>query len=246
MASAMRKAVEAGYEARQAGRIARRTYARASSPEEGVAELAGSPSEPGFGLADDGEAARRLPARRPSAADPTVRRRRHARWLTPGTELERALLDELAAQWRAGWHGGGFEALLHAGRLLRGPGRDRAAGRGRGARPPCARAAARVPGPARSRRRRRRSGAARTPASPGARSGTQRGDIGTLLPATDRPVALHGLHYVELSDGLVRRARGFFDLYDATTQLGLLPSRGGLGETALLMLRGFGLRRRPT
>ena len=39
MASAMRKAVEAGYEARRAGRIPRRLYAEASSPVEGVAEL---------------------------------------------------------------------------------------------------------------------------------------------------------------------------------------------------------------
>jgi thiazole synthase len=39
MARAMRKAVEAGYEARRAGRIPRRSYARASSPEEGIAEL---------------------------------------------------------------------------------------------------------------------------------------------------------------------------------------------------------------
>ena len=39
MAAAMRKAVEAGFEARGAGRIPRRLYARASSPEEGVAEL---------------------------------------------------------------------------------------------------------------------------------------------------------------------------------------------------------------
>ena len=46
------------------------------------------------------------------------------------------------------------------------------------------------------------------------------------------------------TDGEVRRARGFFDLYDAATQLGLLPARGGLGETALLLLRGFGLKRR--
>jgi hypothetical protein len=75
--------------------------------------------------------------------------------------------------------------------------------------------------------------------------GTHRADIGQL-PATDRFVAVHGLHYLELTDGAVRRARGFFDLYDAATQLGLLPSRGGLGETALLLLRGFGLRRRPT
>ena len=53
--------------------------------------------------------------------------------------------------------------------------------------------------------------------------GTHRGDIGSVLPASDRFVTLHGLHYLELSDGLVRRARGFFDLYDAATQLGLLP-----------------------
>jgi thiazole synthase len=39
MARAMRKAVEAGVEARRAGRIPRRHYARASSPEEGVADL---------------------------------------------------------------------------------------------------------------------------------------------------------------------------------------------------------------
>ena len=33
MARAMRKAIEAGYEARAAGRIPRRLYAQASSPE---------------------------------------------------------------------------------------------------------------------------------------------------------------------------------------------------------------------
>ena len=48
---------------------------------------------------------------------------------------------------------------------------------------------------------------------------------------------------MELTDGRVRRARGFFDLYDGAVQLGLLPQRGGLGEAALLLLRGFGLRR---
>jgi steroid delta-isomerase-like uncharacterized protein len=62
------------------------------------------------------------------------------------------------------------------------------------------------------------------------------------LPATNRFVTLHGMHYLELTDGLVRRGRGFFDLYDAATQLGLLPSRGGIGESVLLLLRGFGLR----
>jgi steroid delta-isomerase-like uncharacterized protein len=71
--------------------------------------------------------------------------------------------------------------------------------------------------------------------------GTHRGDLAGL-PATGRFVVLHGVHYVEIADGLIRRARGFFDLYDAGIQLGMLPTRGGLGETALLMLRGFGLR----
>jgi steroid delta-isomerase-like uncharacterized protein len=73
-------------------------------------------------------------------------------------------------------------------------------------------------------------------------SGTHRGQV-ALLPATDRFVTLHGLHYVELADGRISRARGFFDLYDGAVQLGLLPARGGLGETALMFLRGFGLRR---
>lgn len=74
--------------------------------------------------------------------------------------------------------------------------------------------------------------------------GTQTGDISALpLPATDRFLTLHGLHYVELTDGRVHRARGFFDLYDGAVQLGLLPRKGGLGEAALMLLRGFGLRR---
>ena len=49
---------------------------------------------------------------------------------------------------------------------------------------------------------------------------------------------------MELRDERIARARGFFDLYDGAVQLGLLPQRGGLGEAALLMLRGFGLRGR--
>jgi steroid delta-isomerase-like uncharacterized protein len=72
-------------------------------------------------------------------------------------------------------------------------------------------------------------------------AGTHKEPIG-MLPATDRFVTLHGLHYVELVDGRVRRARGFFDLYAGAAQMGLLPARGGLGETALMFLRGFGLR----
>lgn len=73
--------------------------------------------------------------------------------------------------------------------------------------------------------------------------GTNRGEL-AVLPATGRFLALHGVHYVELSEGRVRRARGFFDLYDAASQLGVLPARGGLGEAAMMMMRGFGLVRR--
>jgi steroid delta-isomerase-like uncharacterized protein len=71
--------------------------------------------------------------------------------------------------------------------------------------------------------------------------GTHRGDL-LGVPPTNSFVVLHGIHYVELEDGRVRRARGFFDLYEAAVQLGLLPSHGSFGEKALLMLRGFGLR----
>jgi thiazole synthase len=40
MARAMRQAVEAGLEARRAGRIPRKLHAQASTPEEGLADLA--------------------------------------------------------------------------------------------------------------------------------------------------------------------------------------------------------------
>ena len=71
--------------------------------------------------------------------------------------------------------------------------------------------------------------------------GTHKGELGGL-PPTAAFVILQGVHYVELHHGLIRRARGFFDLYGAAMQLGLLPAHGSLGERALLMLRGFGLR----
>jgi steroid delta-isomerase-like uncharacterized protein len=62
------------------------------------------------------------------------------------------------------------------------------------------------------------------------------------LPATNRFVVVHCVFYCELQDQRLLRVRGFFDLYDAAVQLGVLPSRGSLGEKALLVLRGFGLR----
>ena len=75
--------------------------------------------------------------------------------------------------------------------------------------------------------------------------GTHRGEIEGLGP-TGRFVVVHLVFYCELDPDRTRlwRARAFFDAYDAAVQLGVLPARGTLGEKALLMLRGFGLRAR--
>lgn len=62
------------------------------------------------------------------------------------------------------------------------------------------------------------------------------------LPATGRFVIVHCVFYCELQGDQLLRVRTFFDLYGAAAQLGVLPARGTLGEKALLMLRGFGLR----
>jgi steroid delta-isomerase-like uncharacterized protein len=62
------------------------------------------------------------------------------------------------------------------------------------------------------------------------------------LPATNRFVVVHCVFYCELRDECLLRVRAFFDLYEAAVQLGVLPGRGTLGEKALLVLRGFGLR----
>ena len=78
-------------------------------------------------------------------------------------------------------------------------------------------------------------------AAPAKLLGTHRGPL-EGLPATSRFVVLHCVFYCELQRGRFLRVRAFFDLYDAATQLGVLPGRGTLGEKALLMLRGFGLR----
>jgi steroid delta-isomerase-like uncharacterized protein len=74
-------------------------------------------------------------------------------------------------------------------------------------------------------------------------TGTHRGDL-PRLPATKRRVSVHAVFFCEL-DGSRRRlwrVRGFYDAYDAAVQLGLLPRRGGVGERALFLLRGFGIR----
>ena len=62
------------------------------------------------------------------------------------------------------------------------------------------------------------------------------------LPATGKFVVVPCVFYCELERGRLLRVRAFFDLYEAAVQLGVLPGRGSLGEKALLMLRGFGLR----
>jgi steroid delta-isomerase-like uncharacterized protein len=161
------------------------------------------------------------------------------------TELERSAVDALAEQWRAAWQGAGFESCCTpdvtyedpvAVDLLRGVDELDAHGAALREAFPDLKVEATSPPLARGT----------NACVPWRLLGTHRGDIGQMLPATDRFVTIHGLHYLELSDGSVRRARGFFDLYDVATQLGLLPSRGGLGESALLLLRGFGVRRRPT
>jgi SnoaL-like polyketide cyclase len=161
------------------------------------------------------------------------------------TELERGAVDTLAALWRAGWEGGGFASCCTpdvsyedpvAVDLLRGVDALDAHAAGLRHAFPDLRIEATSPPLFRGTHA----------CVPWRALGTHKADVGQMLPATDRFVTIHGLHYLELTDGSVRRARGFFDLYDAATQLGLLPSRGGAGETVLLLLRGFGLKRRPT
>ncbi len=62
------------------------------------------------------------------------------------------------------------------------------------------------------------------------------------LPPTNKFVVVHCVFYCEIQDERLLRVRAFFDLYEAAVQLGVLPGRGTLGEKALLVLRGFGLR----
>ena len=50
-------------------------------------------------------------------------------------------------------------------------------------------------------------------------------------------------HVLHPRDERIHRIRVFFDLYGVATQLGVLPRPGTMGEKALLMLRGFGLKR---
>lgn len=74
---------------------------------------------------------------------------------------------------------------------------------------------------------------------------THRGEL-EGLPPTGKFLVVQAVVVAERhpENGLVWRARAFFDAYDAGVKLGVLPERGSLGGKALLMLRGFGLRAR--
>jgi hypothetical protein len=159
-----------------------------------------------------------------------------------GLDLEQADIDLLAEQWTAAWTaGGGFSACCTGDVGYEDPfaqiplaGVEALEGHARKLHQafPDVRVVTTAPGLVRGDHG----------CIPWKLTGTQRGDL-AMLPATDGFVTLQGLHYLEFKDGLIRRARGFLDLYEGATQLGLLPEKGGLGEAALLMIRGFGLRR---
>jgi len=72
--------------------------------------------------------------------------------------------------------------------------------------------------------------------------GTHRGPLGRFGP-TGRELSVLVVVYAELRDGRLLRVRAFLDAYGAAMDLGLLPRPGTPGERALLLLRGFGLRR---
>jgi steroid delta-isomerase-like uncharacterized protein len=71
--------------------------------------------------------------------------------------------------------------------------------------------------------------------------GTHKGTIGNVTP-TGRFVVVHAVVYAELHEGRLLRARAFFDAWGVATDLGVLPKAGSVGEKAMLLLRGFGLR----
>ena len=152
-------------------------------------------------------------------------------------------VDELIDGWEAAWSGkdaGAFEALCAPGVHYEDPltaepleGADAIGGHAE-------RLWAAFPD-ARLERTGARLTDERYVAAPSKLLGTHRAAL-EGLPATNRFVVVHCVWYCELRRSRLLRIRGFFDLYDAATQLGVLPSRGTMGEKALLMLRGFGLR----
>ena len=80
-------------------------------------------------------------------------------------------------------------------------------------------------------------------AAPVRLEGTHSGELDGF-PPSGRAVSVHAVFYCELDEAGTRlwRVRAFFELYDAAIQLGVLPKPGSMGERALFLLRGFGLR----
>lgn len=64
------------------------------------------------------------------------------------------------------------------------------------------------------------------------------------LPPSRRRIVVNAVLYCEVAHGRLFRVRAFFDLYDAAVQVGVLPRRGTIGDRAMWMLRGFGLKTR--
>ena len=66
--------------------------------------------------------------------------------------------------------------------------------------------------------------------------GTHTGEL-EGLPPTGRELVVQAVLYCELDEARTRlwRVRAFFDLYDAATQLGVLPKPGSLGQKALML-----------
>jgi len=83
-------------------------------------------------------------------------------------------------------------------------------------------------------------------AAPARLVATHTGQLGEF-PPSGRAIVVQTVLYCELDEARTRlwRVRAFFDLYDAATQLGVLPKPGTMGARALMMLRGFGLRPTP-
>ena len=89
------------------------------------------------------------------------------------------------------------------------------------------------------------SGSGTTASSP--RRASLSAPISASSRACRRPTrrsCLHIVFYCELERSRERlwRVRGFFDVYGAAVELGILPRPGTLGERALMMFRGYGLR----
>ena len=212
-------AVEAGLLARGAGRIPQRLHATASTAEAGTAEFV-HPSDP----------AAPIPAgdSRDGATDLVI------------DPLLDAFQAALVGRDRAA-----FAACLRARRPLRGSADRSAPLRGCDA---LGDHAARlwVASPnATIEQAGERLGDGRFVAAPVRLTGTHTGEL-PGLPPTRKPFSVHAVLYCELDPPRERlwRIRAFFDLYDASVQLGVLPAHGGVGERALMLLRGFGLRAR--